>query len=253
MRRPLQFLLLTVATALLAGCACGNCGPTDGVDEPAKADADSTKSPPKPAAELDLSTWTDTEMKKRIGEAGWAAGDCTADGKVTTCAAKNGIVTAEIVLGRYDDSTNATIHVKERKKKTAAIHRAGTNILSVAVDPLAASEALRLSMSGDGTKENMSEWGNRSLLVKIKGAGFTPEGACNKTHEPGVSTWTCQVSGSGLEGSVKLELVPGAPHTSDNGKKIPGKAVLDQGDAVLIVSLEQGNAGADLLEELTTP
>jgi hypothetical protein len=254
MRRLLQLLLLTAISATLAACACGNCGPTEDGDNPAADGGSGSAKPPKaPPKKLDLASWNDAEMKKRIGEAGWDAGKCTVDGPLTTCATKRGIVAADVILARFDDPTDATVHAKARQKKTGAIVRDGTNVLSVTVDPLAASEALRLQIGGDGTQEDMSEWGSRSLLVKIKGAGFKPEGACKKTHEPGVSTWTCQVSHVGLEGTVKLELVPGAPHTSDNGKKIPGKAVLDQGDAVLIVELEQGNAGADLLDELTVP
>ena len=250
MGRRLNPLLLTALATTFAGCAC-DCPEKD--SDQAPVDAGTQSKPDRPPKEVvDLSAWNDAALKARIADAGWAAGACTVEAKVTTCAAVRGVVPAAVVLGQFGDATDATVHVKDRKKATRAIHRDGNNVVSVAVDPLAAAEALRRAMVGDGA-EDMSDWGNRTLLLKLKGAGFDTGGSCAKTHEPGVSTWTCQVTGSGLEGTVKLELVPGAPHTSDNGKKIPGKAVLDQGDAALIITLEQGSAGQDLLDDLIDP
>lgn len=251
MRQPLNLLLLVAATALLAGCACGNCGPTEGDGDAPDAGATKATEPSKPTRQkVDLSGWNDAELKKRIVTAGWTAGKCTVADAVTTCEARQGVVRASVALGNFDDGAGAGAHAAQMKKNTSVIHRDDTSVLSVNVDALQTAEALRKHMAGDGTKENLAEWGNRTLLLKIKNAGFKPDGTCKKTHEPGVSTWTCQVSGGGLEGSVLLELVPGAPHTSDNGKKIAGKAVLDQGDAALIITLEQKSAGSDLLDEL---
>ena len=253
MRRGVLWALVAVLLTWAVGCACGECENPLGQKEVQEAPKPRVKETVSEPVEPDdpLESWDAPKLATRIDKARWrVAGECKEVHATLTCEVSRGSVHAKVVLVKFNSNKKAVAHIQEIKSAGHALHREGESVLHVELDPLKAATDLHKTMVGDGTTVDLSEWGSRTLLVHIKNAGWEPNGVCSKSYDPGIVIWTCKVSNAGLTGTVKLELVAGGVHTSDSGKKIPGSAVLDQGDAALIVTIETIDGGQELLDAL---